>query len=301
MENFILVIVSIILIELTYLTVKQSTRKLGSKGARNVFIDTSVIMDGRIVSVVKSGFLGGDTLVIPRSVIGELQLLADSADHDKRERARAGLDIVSQLQNETEATIEILQDSRDAREGVDNRLLALAKQHGGALCTIDYNLQKVAIVEGIPVLSVNELAQSLRMSFLPGEKTMIDLQQKGHDSHQAVGYLPDGTMVVVENASGLIGQTAEVEFTRALQTAAGRMMFARLVNKPAAPKKQTAAVSSGRQPQVRPSRTNNNRRDAQPKQPTKPQQDNIKAGRPQSRKRVDREDRLIELVNKTND
>lgn len=300
MENFILVIVSIILIELTYLTVKQSTRKVGSRGARNVFIDTSVIMDGRIVSVVKSGFLGGDTLVIPRSVIGELQLLADSADHDKRERARAGLDIVSQLQNETDAMIEILQDSRDAREGVDNRLLALAKQHGGALCTIDYNLQKVAIVEGIPVLSVNELAQSLRMSFLPGEKTMIDLQQKGHDSHQAVGYLPDGTMVVVENASGLIGQTVEVEFTRALQTAAGRMMFARLVNKPAAPKKQPIIASSGRQPQAKQPRGNSQRHN-QPKQPTKPQQDNVKSGRAQSRKRVDREDRLIELVNKTSD
>lgn len=300
MENLTLVIVSIILIELTYLTVKQTTRKLGAKGSRNVFIDTSVIMDGRIVSVVKSGFLGGDTLVIPRSVIGELQLLADSADHDKRERARAGLDIVSQLQNETDATIEILQDSRDAREGVDNRLLALAKQHGGALCTIDYNLQKVAIVEGIPVLSVNELAQSLRMSFLPGEKTMIDLQQKGHDSHQAVGYLPDGTMVVVENASGIIGQNAEVEFTRALQTAAGRMMFARLVNKPVVQKKQPTVVSSGRQPQSKQTRSNNVK-NQQLKQSPKPQHDNPRRNKPQTRARVDREDRLIELVNKTND
>ncbi len=300
MENLTLVIVSIILIELTYLTVKQTTRKLGAKGSRNVFIDTSVIMDGRIVSVVKSGFLGGDTLVIPRSVIGELQLLADSADHDKRERARAGLDIVSQLQNETDATIEILQDSRDAREGVDNRLLALAKQHGGALCTIDYNLQKVAIVEGIPVLSLNELAQSLRMSFLPGEKTMIDLQQKGHDSHQAVGYLPDGTMVVVENASSLISQTVEVEFTRALQTAAGRMMFARLVNKVSTAKKQPLNTSSGRQPQPKQVKSQSGR-SQQPKQTPKYRPDNSRSGKPQTRARVDREDRLIELVNKTND
>lgn len=296
MENIILIIVSVVLIELTYLTVKQTTRKVGSKGARNVFIDTSVIMDGRIVSIVKSGFLGGDTLVIPRSVIGELQLLADSSDHDKRERARAGLDVVSQLQNQTDATIEILQDARDAREGVDNRLLALAKQHGGALCTIDYNLQKVAIVESIPVLSVNELAQSLRMSFLPGEKTAIDLQQKGHDSHQAVGYLPDGTMVVVENASSLIGQTAEVEFTRALQTAAGRMMFARLVNKPAAVKKPSSG--SGRQPHAKQSR-NHVQKTSQAKPPIKTQQDSSRSSKQQPRKRVDREDRLIELVNKS--
>ncbi len=296
MENIILIIVSVVLIELTYLTVKQTTRKVGSKGARNVFIDTSVIMDGRIVSIVKSGFLGGDTLVIPRSVIGELQLLADSSDHDKRERARAGLDVVSQLQNQTDATIEILQDARDAREGVDNRLLALAKQHGGALCTIDYNLQKVAIVESIPVLSVNELAQSLRMSFLPGEKTAIDLQQKGHDSHQAVGYLPDGTMVVVENASSLIGQTAEVEFTRALQTAAGRMMFARLVNKPAAVKKPSSG--SGRQPHAKQSR-NHVQKTIQPKPPIKTQQDSSRSSKQQQRKSIDREDRLIELVNKS--
>jgi hypothetical protein len=123
--------------------------------------------------------------------------------------------------------VQILQDGSKADEGVDERLLTLAKKHGAAICTIDYNLNKVALVEGITVLNLNELAQGLRMAYLPGEKMHLELVQKGQDSHQAVGYLPDGTMVVVEHANKLIGQTAEVEIIRSLQTAAGRMMFAK--------------------------------------------------------------------------
>jgi hypothetical protein len=123
--------------------------------------------------------------------------------------------------------VEILQDGSKAEEGVDERLLNLAKKHGAAVCTIDYNLNKVAVVEGITVLNVNELAKSLRMAYLPGEKMLLELVQKGQDSHQGVGYLPDGTMVVVEHAHKSIGKTVEVEFIRSLQTAAGKMMFAK--------------------------------------------------------------------------
>jgi hypothetical protein len=125
--------------------------------------------------------------------------------------------------------VEIFHDGMKAEEGVDNRLLKLAKQYNGAICTIDFNLNKVAQTEGIPVLNVNDLAKTLRMAYLPGEKIKLELTQKGNDQHQAVGHLDDGTMVVVEHASSQIGKIVEIEFIRGLQTAAGKMMFARIV------------------------------------------------------------------------
>ena len=239
-----------ILAETTYLVVKlprQTSKKAGS----SILVDTSVLIDGRIIAVAKSGFIGG-TLVIPRSVIGELQFLADNADHEKRARARHGLDIVTELQNMPQVNVEILQDGSKAEEGVDERLLKLAKKSGAAICTIDYNLNKVAVVEGIVVVNVNELAQSLRMAYLPGEKLRLELVQKGQDSHQAVGYLGDGTMVVVEHASKYIGKIMEVEFIRSLQTAAGKMMFARLVDQREAPAASRSNKPSGKKP-VQPS------------------------------------------------
>ncbi len=234
-ESLVIVaVLLLILAEVTYLVAKLPRQTSGKK--RMIFVDTSVLIDGRIVSIAKSGFIG-DTLVIPRSVIGELQFLADNADHDKRTRARHGLDVVKELQEMAEVDVTILQDGSKAKEGVDERLLNLAKKHGGAICTIDYNLNKVAAVEGITVLNVNELAQTLRMAYLPGEKMLLELVQKGNDSHQAVGYLVDGTMVVVEQASKYVGQTVEIEFIRSLQTAAGKMMFARRTEpKKSAPK-----------------------------------------------------------------
>lgn len=216
----------VLLAEVTYLVVKLP-RQINNK-KRMIFVDTSVVIDGRILSIAKSGFIG-DTLVIPRSVIGELQFLADNADHDKRTRARYGLDVVKDLQEMAEVDVTILQDGSKAKEGVDERLLNLAKKHNGAICTIDYNLNKVAVVEGIAVLNVNELAQNLRMAYLPGEKMLLEIVQKGNDSHQGVGYLVDGTMVVVEQANRFIGKSVEIEFIRSLQTAAGKMMFAKLV------------------------------------------------------------------------
>lgn len=218
----------LILAEVTILLSKMP-RNIASKKGRSMLLDTSVLIDGRIVAVASSGFVS-DTLVIPRSVVGELQFLADNADAEKRSRARHGLDIVAELQEIPHIDVEILQDGTRAKEGVDNQLLSLAKKHGYALCTIDYNLNKVALVEGIQVLNVNELAQTLRMAHLPGEKIQLELTQKGQDSHQAVGHLPDGTMVVVEHANGRIGSTVEVEVIRSLQTAAGKMMFARLTD-----------------------------------------------------------------------
>jgi rRNA-processing protein FCF1 len=229
-ETLLVVVTLAILAEVTYLVVKLPRQNLSRKQARPILVDTSVLIDGRIIAVAQSGFIG-DALVIPRSVIGELQFLADNADHEKRARARYGLDVVKELQAMPHLKVEILQDGSKAEEGVDERLLTLAKKHGAAVCTIDYNLNKVAVVEGITVLNVNELAQSLRMAYLPGEKMLLELVQKGQDSHQGVGYLTDGTMVVVERASKHIGQTIEIEFIRSLQTAAGKMMFAKPVER----------------------------------------------------------------------
>ncbi|MEI7539491.1 MAG: hypothetical protein WCJ36_01830 [Candidatus Saccharibacteria bacterium] len=229
MEIIIIILVTIILAEVSYL-VAVNTKKISHKSEiRPIFVDTSVLIDGRIIAVASSGFVGG-VLSIPRSVIGELQFLADNADAEKRSRARHGLDVVSELQNMPGVKVQIFQDGSRAEEGVDERLLMLAKKYQGSICTIDYNLNKVAQVEDIKVLNVNDLAMSLRMAYLPGEKMLLELTQKGQDSHQAVGHLTDGTMVVVEHASDRIGKTVEIEFVRSLQTAAGKMMFAKLVD-----------------------------------------------------------------------
>lgn len=302
-ENLLIIAVLLVLLaEVTYLVAKlprtTSTKK------RMIFVDTSVLIDGRIISVAQSGFIG-DTLAIPRSVVGELQFLADNADHEKRGRARYGLDVVKELQEMPHLDVVIFQDGSKAEEGVDERLLSLAKKHNGVICTIDYNLNKVAVVEGLTVLNVNQLAQSLRMAYLPGEKIQLELVQKGQDSHQGVGYLPDGTMVVVEQASKNIGQTVEIEFIRSLQTAAGKMMFARKVesNKQRQPQtKQTPAAvevvtdklkvqkqrATGRAPQQ-----------SAPKQaPQSSKQQKQHPRNTTSKSAQTREDALIELVEK---
>lgn len=237
----------VLLGETTYLVAKLPRQQSSKKNY--IFVDTSVVIDGRIIAVASSGFITG-TLAIPRSVIGELQFLADNADAEKRARARHGLDIVRELQEMPGVDVELFQDGAKAEEGVDQRLINLAKKHGGSICTIDYNLNKVAVVEGVTVCNVNELAKSLRMAYLPGEKIMLELVQKGNDSHQGVGYLTDGTMVVVEHASANVGQSVEVEFIRSLQTAAGKMMFARKVEGGQVVKLQSKPVQAPRQKPV---------------------------------------------------
>jgi len=238
MEIIIVILLLVIAVEVTYLVLVNTKKLAHKKEIKPIFVDTSVLIDGRIIAVARSGFISGK-LSIPRSVIGELQFLADNADNEKRMRARHGLDVVADLQQMPNVKVEIFQDGSKAEEGVDERLLKLAKKYHGSICTIDYNLNKVALVEHIDVLNVNDLAMSLRMAYLPGEKMMLELTQKGQDTHQAVGHLTDGTMVVVEHANNLINQTVEIEFIRSLQTAAGKMMFAKLVdsNKNTPPKK----------------------------------------------------------------
>ncbi len=273
MEILIICALLVIAAETSYLVVAQNIKfKHSKKQHLPIFVDTSVLIDGRIISIAESGFITS-TLFIPRTVVGELQFLADNADTEKRTRARHGLDIVKELQAMPNVKVEIFNDGTKAEEGVDNQLLKLAKEYNGAICTIDYNLNKVAQVENIPVLNVNELAKTLRMAYLPGEKIKLELTQKGNDQHQAVGHLDDGTMVVVEHASSSIGKIVEIEFIRGLQTAAGKMMFARIVGggdrdlaKKVPQPKHVPKIQLPRQKTVRAERTKQVRASEQPQE-----------------------------------
>jgi rRNA-processing protein FCF1 len=304
-DIILLTISSVILLEVSYLLLRLPRTSLRSR-EHPVLIDTSVLMDGRIIPIAAAGFLQGK-VVIPRTVVGELQFLADNADAEKRARARRGLDVITELQHMPGISVELLQDGSKAREGVDERLLMLAKRHRAAICTVDYNLNKVAVVEGVTVLNINELAQSLRMAHLPGEQMLLELVQKGQEQHQAVGYLPDGTMVVVEHASGKIGQMVQVEVVRSLQTAAGKMMFARQVDaKPAQPiktKKPAVQVaekqkSNGRRQVPRSQEASAKKQEAKliPESPSKETQPRRNANN--RRKRIDHEATLLDLVDK---
>lgn len=224
METFLLFLILFIVCGIWFDS--KNDKPLISKTKKQVLVDTSILIDGRFLAVARTGFINFDIL-IPRSVVGELQILADGGDDEKRVRARYGLDIISALQNEEKITVSILADGNSAEEGVDNRLISLAKKMNADILTADYNLNKVAKVEGIEVLNINELVQSVRADYLPGEKIMLEITQKGNEKKQGIGHLPDGTMVVVENGEVLIGTISEVEFIRSLQTAAGKMMFAR--------------------------------------------------------------------------
>lgn len=208
----------------------NAQRRPRSMGFFRTLVDTSAIMDGRILDLIRSGFIYGQ-IIVPRSVLLEMQLLADGTDHAKRERARFGMDLVSELKELLGDSFVLYDDNEfAANEGVDSRLLVLAKQLDAAILTIDYNLNKVARVDGIKVLNINELAKSLRMSYLPGNVIEINLTQKGQEQDQAIGHLSDGTMVVVERAKKHIGKSVSAEVVRSLQTDAGKMMFAKLAS-----------------------------------------------------------------------
>ncbi len=224
MDILILVVLLAIFAETTYLTYLRITPASVSKDS--ILLDTSVLIDGRILPIVHSGLVSAK-LVVPTSVVRELQFMADRADHEKRERARFGLDMIEQLKTHDSVTLEVVDDGIADQHGVDEQLIKLAQKWSAKLCTIDYNLNKSARVQGVQVININELAHALRVTYLPGETFDIKLVQPGQDAAQAVGYLDDGTMVVVDNAKPFIGQTLHVEATRVLQTAAGKMMFAR--------------------------------------------------------------------------
>ena len=187
-------------------------------------LDTSVIIDGRIADIAETGFLDG-VIVTPQFVLRELQLVADSADSLKRNRGRRGLDILQRLQKVASLNIQIVEDDFPSVREVDLKLIELAKLYEGKIITNDFNLNKVAQLQGVEVLNINELANSLKPIVLPGETMRVFILKEGKEYNQGVAYLDDGTMVVVDNARKMIGKTIDISVTSVLQTTAGKMIF----------------------------------------------------------------------------
>lgn len=193
---------------------------------RSILLDTSVIIDGRIADIAQTGFLAG-TLLIPRFVLNELQYIADSPDSLRRQRGRRGMEVLSQLQKETTIPVRITDIDVEGVREVDDKLVILARQLRCPILTNDYNLNRIAELQGVSVLNVNELANAVKLVFLPGETLQVSIIQEGKEANQGVGYLDDGTMVVVEDGRDFLNQDLAVVVTKVLQTAAGRMVFAR--------------------------------------------------------------------------
>lgn len=191
----------------------------------NKLLDTSVIIDGRIMDILAAGFLDGK-LIIPSFVISELQRLSDSADGMKRAKGRRGLDMVQDMQINYKDRVAIAQKDYEDIPEVDSKLVKLAKETGAVLMTNDYNLHKVAEIQGVTVLNINELANAIKPVVLPGEEMQVYLVKEGKELNQAIAYLDDGTMIVVENGQGRIGDNVTIVVNSMLQTAAGRMIFA---------------------------------------------------------------------------
>jgi uncharacterized protein YacL len=197
-------------------------------------LDTSVIIDGRIADICDTGFMDGE-LIVPRFVLNELQFIADSSDSMKRSRGRRGLDVLNRMQKSSAINIEIVEQDFPKIKGVDGKLVALAQKLNAKLMTNDYNLNKVAELQGVRVLNVNELANAMKPVVLPGEQMLVKIIREGKEQGQGVGYLDDGTMIIVDSAQKMINMNVEVVVTSVLQTTAGRMIFTEL--KEAAEKK----------------------------------------------------------------
>ena len=206
---------------------RADSREWADAKQRPVLLDTSVIIDGRIADISRTGFLA-EELVVPRFVLNELQHIADSADVLRRNRGRRGLDMLRRLQDESVTPVRITDMDIDGVREVDDKLVMLGKQLHCPIVTNDYNLNRVAELQGVRVLNINELANAVKAVFLPGEAFHVKVIQEGKEIGQGVGYLDDGTMVVVENGGTYIAQDIEVTVTKVLQTAAGRMLFARI-------------------------------------------------------------------------
>ena len=204
-------------------------------------LDTSVIIDGRIADISDTGFLQGN-LIVPRFVLDELQYIADSSDSMKRSRGRRGLDILNRMQRSVGVNIEISDQDFPKLKGVDAKLVALAKKINAKIVTNDFNLNKVAELQGIRILNVNELANALKPVVLPGETMTVKIIKEGKETGQGVAYLDDGTMIVVDNAQKHQGSNVEVLVTSVLQTTAGRMIFSEL--KGVAPEKKAYGLAA---------------------------------------------------------
>jgi uncharacterized protein YacL len=212
-------------------SVRKGTKQAGhdsSKSGRekSILIDTSVIIDGRIVDIAKTGFIPGN-LVIPRFVLNELQYIADSAENIRRQRGRRGMEVLSNLQKDRTINITIADIDVEGVREVDEKLILLARQMQASILTNDFNLNRVAELQGVRVLNINELANAVKSILLPGEELLIKVIQEGKEQGQGVGYMDDGTMVVVEDGKAYVGSEIPVSVTKVLQTAAGRMIFSK--------------------------------------------------------------------------
>lgn len=212
---------------------KPKTEKLKpiklDKGERRVLVDTSAIIDGRIGDIVSTGFIPG-VLIVPRFVLAELQNIADSEDPLRRGRGRRGLEILNEMRLNEALQLDIIEENPESIKEVDHKLVYLAKKYKANILTTDYNLNRVATIEGVKILNINELANSIRAVVLPGEVMKVQVVQAGKEKNQGVGYLPDGTMIVVDKGDKMIGKEVDCEVTRIFQTVAGKMIFASPLN-----------------------------------------------------------------------
>ncbi len=206
---------------------KSARRSLALTGDRELLVDTSVLIDGRIVEVAESGFLGG-TLLVPRFVLSELHQVADSSDPLRRNRGRRGLAKLNELQRNDDVLIRIIEDDFDTVPEVDDKLVMLAIQMDIPVVTNDYNLNRVAEAQGVTILNINVLANAVRSVFIPGETFPIHIIQEGRDQDQGVGYLEDGTMVVIAAGKQYMDRTVNVTVTRLINKPTGRMIFAEI-------------------------------------------------------------------------
>jgi uncharacterized protein YacL len=204
---------------------RGDTEAAGRRGDPHIVVDSSAIIDGRIAEIVESGFLFG-TLVVPRFVLDEIQHIADSPDALRRNRGRRGLEILARMQKDAPTPVIIVEDNPPEVAEVDAKLVALAKLYSRAVLTNDFNLNRVAELQGVRVLNINSLANAVKPALLPGEELRVRVIQQGKEAGQGVGFLDDGTMIVVEGGSRFIDEEVDVAVTRVLQTVAGRMIFA---------------------------------------------------------------------------
>jgi uncharacterized protein YacL len=204
---------------------RRGAEETRQDGDPRIVVDTSVLIDGRIAEIVESGFIYG-TLVVPRFVLDELQHIADSSDTLRRNRGRRGLDILARMQRDTRTPIEIVEDEAPDTAEVDAKLVEMAKRRSRVVMTNDFNLNRVAELQGVRVMNINSLANAVKPAVLPGEEIRVRVIQEGKEAGQGVGFLDDGTMIVVEGGARLIDRDVDVSVTRVLQTVAGRMIFA---------------------------------------------------------------------------
>jgi uncharacterized protein YacL len=195
------------------------------EGEPRIVVDTSVLIDGRVADIIESGFIFG-TLIVPTFVLEELQHIADSSDTLRRNRGRRGLEMLQRIQRDTRTPVEVVDDEAPGLTEVDAKLVELAKRRSRIILTNDFNLNRVAELQGVRVMNINSLANAMKPAVLPGEELLVRVIQEGKEAGQGVGFLDDGTMIVVEGGARLIDRDVEVTVTRVLQTVAGRMIFA---------------------------------------------------------------------------